>query len=203
MAQHLDVSALRHSVAHVRMSPADESVGWGTDDMLVRFLRARKGDVAAAAKMYEATMAFRSARRADSLLATYSEPLALRYFFGEGFTGVDREGFPVLVERVGVMDIAGLQSSVGLEAFLEWVVFYHEHQERVMRRLSALAGANRFRLTVVVDMTGVSTKHISSASLQTLKARIRLEEDNYPEIAGRIFLVNTPSLFLSVWGVVK
>jgi hypothetical protein len=39
--------------------------------------------------------------------------------------------------------------------------------------------------------------------LQTLKARIRLEEDNYPEIAGRIFLLNTPTLFLSVWSVVK
>jgi hypothetical protein len=171
---HAEVDALRKIVAHVEVSRQDDDNGWRSNDMLRRFLLARKLDINAAAKMYDATMRFRAARHADRLLATYTAPLALRYYFGEGFTGVDREGYPVLVERVGAMDIAGLQAAVGLDAFLEWVVFYHEQQERVMRRLSAAAGSNRFRLTVIVDMTGVSTKHISSAALQASIGYARL-----------------------------
>ena len=53
------------------------------------------------ALMYEKTLAFRADRAADTLLESFVEPRVLRHYFAEGFTGVDRQGFPVLIERIG------------------------------------------------------------------------------------------------------
>lgn len=44
---------------------------------------------------------------------------------------------------------------------------------------------------------------MSPSTLSVLKPRTRLEEDNYPEVVKRVFLINTPPLFSSVWGIVK
>jgi len=112
-------------------------------------------------------------------------------------------GFPVLVERVGLVDLIGLHATMGTEDFLTWVCWYHEVQERVMRRVSRKVGRDRSHMTCIIDLKGLSLRHISRGTLNVLQQRTRLEEDNYPEVVKRVFLVNTPAFFASVWGIVK
>lgn len=52
-------------------------------------------------------------------------------------------------------------------------------------------------------MQNLSLRHLNSATLNVLKSRTRLEEENYPEVVKRVLLINTPSMFASVWGIVK
>lgn len=58
-------------------------------------------------------------------------------------------------------------------------------------------------MTCIIDMAGISLRHCSSATLSVLHKRTRLEEDHYPEVVKRVFLINTPSVFASVWSIVK
>lgn len=72
-----------------------------------------------------------------------------------------------------------------------------------MARTSATHGKSRSKLTVIIDLAGLTMRHASSSTLAVLKQRTRLEEDNYPEVVRRCILINAPSLFLATWPVVR
>lgn len=97
---------------------------WGSEHALRRVLVARSWNVDAAARMHKDIVAFRSARSSWRFLGEpgwYAQPEVLRRYFPWGFAGVDREGFPVLVERIGAIDLIGIHAAVGTEDFLTWV----------------------------------------------------------------------------------
>ena len=198
------IAALRAAVASVKVEAGDLPY-WGSSHCLHRFLVARGMDVRKAADMYTHTMAHRASRKCSALLdgVTYTQPEVVRKCFPWGLVGLDKQGFPVLVERIGAIDLVGMQAAMSPDEFLQWVCFYHELQERAMRRVCDKLGKSRHKMTCIIDCGGVSMRHLSAATLGVLKRRVRLEEDNYPEVVKRVFLVNTPALFATVWGVIK
>jgi hypothetical protein len=153
---------------------------WGSEHFFLRVLAARGWNVEKASAMYKSIVAFRKERqlwRHTTEPATfYREPEVLRRYFPWGFVGLDKEGFPVLVERTGNVDLVGMHAAVGTEEFLSWVCWYHEEQERMMRRASAAVGKNRHKMTCIIDMQGIGLKHLTSATLSVLHKRTRLEE---------------------------
>lgn len=58
-------------------------------------------------------------------------------------------------------------------------------------------------MTCIIDMNGISLRHCSATTLNLVQARIRLEEDNYPEVARKVLLINTPSIFSTVWSGIR
>ena len=182
---------------------ASDAIYWASDHALLRVLSARSDDVAKAAAQYEGIVAFRVEKECWRFLdaSFYQEPEAMRRYFGWGFAGVDLDGYPVLVERIGKNDVLALSEAVGTEEFLRWVIFYHESQERMMREASAATGRDRHKMSVLVDLAGY--KLAGPATLAVIFARTRMEEDNYPEIVRRVFLLNCPSLFATLWTVVS
>lgn len=112
--------------------------------------------------MYRATMAFRIKSGCENVLNTYTEPVVARRFFPWGFLGLDKEGNAILMERIGRIDLIGMHASLGQEEFLRWVVWYHEVQERSSRRVSALMGKDRMKLTVIIDLGGLSMRYVMS-----------------------------------------
>jgi hypothetical protein len=183
--QEAKLASLRSRAAGVPVGAHDLPY-WRSDGALTRFLNARAWDVDKALKQYTGAMEFRASRSCGTMLGTYTEPLAMRHYFTFGFVGRDKQGFTVLVERVGRVDLIGMTKAVKIEDFLSWVCFYHEKQEVLMARASAVASAaqppgarplERHKMTVIIDMAGLSLSHISSATLAVLKQRTRLEED--------------------------
>jgi len=203
-AQAAALAALRERSAAARARVHADDAYWRGDHALTRALGARRFDVDKALAMYEGIVRWRNEVQAWRFLdpAFYREPEALRRFFPWAFAGVDREGFQVLVERIGVADLLGMHDAVGADEFLRWVIFYHENQEKMMREASAALGKDRHKMTVLVDLKGYNMRLASSSTLAVLHKRTRLEEDNYPEVVKRLFLINTPSLFASAWGIV-
>jgi hypothetical protein len=200
------IAELKATVGHIFPTLADgDKAYWTSDHAMRRLLVARSMNVAAAAKMYEHMMAFRAARQCHRLLdrSWYREPETLRRYFPWGFVGKDRDGFPVLVERIGNIDLVGIHAAVGTEDFLQWVCWYHEVQESMMKGVSDALGKDRRKMTVIIDMAHLALRHLNSSTLSVLKSRTRLEEENYPEVVRRVILINTPSMFASVWGIVK
>jgi len=160
-----------------RVSDVVAAPEWRTASVFHRFLVARKGDADKAEAMYRAAMEWRREGRIDSLLWRYSEPAAMRQFFASGVIGADTAGFPVLIERTGAVDLAALGAAMGADAFLDWVAWYHERQERVMRVASAMASevlgrpVLRHKMTVIVDLNGIGRGHLNSATLGVLQRR--------------------------------
>ena len=170
------ISLLRTAVADTVKGVPDADEYWRSDHALHRFLVARNMNVESAAKMYTAVMAHRHARSSWLLLETYRPPAVMRNCFPWGFTGFDRQGFPVLVEKIGAVDLVGLEGTIGTEAFLDWVCWYHEVQERAMRRQSAKLGRNRHKMTCIIDLGGLQLRGLSATAIGVIKRRARLEE---------------------------
>ena len=210
---------MRARVAHVEVSPEDVAAGWTSSERLNRFLIARQGDVVSAARMYEETVRFRRETGICRILETYTNPRVMHMCFSGGFTGIDREGFPVSFERIGTADAAGIHAAVlraaaeetpsaeppavALDPFVRWMAWNHEEQERVVLRWCELTGRARGRITFVIDLAGVSMRHLSSAVIAVLRAKATLEMAHYPEIVRRVFLINTPAIVLPVWAAMK
>jgi hypothetical protein len=182
-AQAAALAALRARGAAALARVHAEDRYWASDHALTRMLAARRFDADKALAMLEEIVRWRNEVQAWRFLdpGFYREPEALKRFFPWGFAGVDREGFPVLVERVGHADLLGMHDAVGTDEFLRWVVFYHELQEKMMREASAALGKNRHKMTVIVDLRGYNMRLASPSTLAVLHKRTRLEEDHYPE----------------------
>lgn len=104
--------------------PEGDKPYWISDHLFKRVIRARKGDLNAAKKMYAEIIKFRSEKAVHTLLEKYREPEVLRRYFPWGFSGLDKEGYPVLVERIGTIDLVGIGGALGTEKYLEWVTWY-------------------------------------------------------------------------------
>ena len=130
-AHAADLAAMRSSVQTVLAALHSGDAYWATDHALRRFLVARKWNVPAAAAQFTAAMVWRREPAPEvapgvpacELLARMPEPLALRRYFAWGFAGLDRDGFPVLIERVGHCDLLGVHDAVSTPAFLAWVAW--------------------------------------------------------------------------------
>ena len=131
-AHAADLATMRQTVQTVISALHTGDAYWATDHALRRFLVARKWNVPAAAAQFSAAMAWRREPApavapgvpACELLARLPEVLALRRYFAWGFAGLDREGYPVLIERVGHCDLLGVHDAVSTPAFLAWVAWY-------------------------------------------------------------------------------
>jgi hypothetical protein len=198
------ITVLAKEVADVPAPPK-----WHTPEMYHRFIVARKGKVDLAAEMYRKAMAWRVENKIEELVFTYREPDVVKQYFPTGFVGFDSDGYPVLVERIGLADLAGLEATLGGDAFLEWVAYYHEVQERAMELATKLATARegkptlRNKLSVIVDLSGLGMHHVSSATLGVLQRRTGLEEANYPEVVNKVSIIRAPTIFAGVWSIVR
>lgn len=72
-----------------------------------------------------------------------------------------------------------------------------------MRACRAADGTARHKMTVVVDLNGMSMSHATPSVYGALKKRVRLEEDNYPEVVRTVSIVNAPAVFTAIWAVVS
>eukprot|EP01138_Halocafeteria_seosinensis_P015907 gb/GECG01016233.1/.p1 GENE.gb/GECG01016233.1/~~gb/GECG01016233.1/.p1 ORF type:complete len:275 (+),score=36.46 gb/GECG01016233.1/:1-825(+) len=146
-------------------------------------------------------MLWRQEVKADTILQWYKEPEVMKKFFPTGFHGSDKEGYPLLIELIGNIDLVGLEAAVGEAEFLLWVTWYHEKQEAYMAEASRNHGKLRDKMTAIIDLQNLSTKMATSSVFSVLKKRIRLEEDNYPEVVRRVLLVRAPKAFSFIWGL--
>lgn len=196
---------LRAAVADAIMTVNPADAYWASTHALRRMLLARKQNIANAAKMYRAIIAFRTERQCWRLQdrSFYVQPECIARYFPWGVVGRDREGHPLLIERPGKIDLVGISAVTPVEDFLTWVSWYHECQESIMSAASSALGKDVHRMTIVIDMEGIALRHMAWESLAVLKRRTRLEEDNYPEVVRRVLLINTPSSFPTVWGIIK
>jgi hypothetical protein len=180
---------------------------------MLRYLRARKGDVDAAASMYRISMKWRE----DTLLesgfrdGTIDDSLHQRfssYWPPIGLMGRDKEGDAIYWIRVGAAEIGSL-----LEPPME---FLYRHEvftlTRIVQALEELSqrqmtsqplGRPVLYMTVVVDCSDLTLKHVSPKAALKYKQIVRLAEDYYPEMIKRVLVVRAPWFFNQGWSVVS
>lgn len=193
-----DLSALMEKLSHIDH--------WkNCPDTVVRFLRARPGDVDAAATMFETMIQWRRDNQVDTILDDYDPPTLLKEKFpGTMMDGLDKDGDPIYIGRLGATDADGFIARFGEAEMLrhaiwvrelitrgEWISDYEQRQGRPVKRI-----------TIIEDLHGLSLMP-SRAMLSLYGKVMRLDQDNYCETAKKLIIVRAPFVFRAIWGIVK
>jgi len=172
---------------------------------LLRFLRARKFDVNASKEMFVNTEKWRKERNLDNIVATwdYPEKKDLEKYYQQYYHKTDKDGRPVYIETLGGIDLNAMYAITSSERMLDnLAVEYERVSDPRLPACSRKAGHLLETCCTIMDLKGVGVTKIPSVYSYVKEASV-ISQNYYPERLGKMYLINAPWGFSTVWSVVK
>lgn len=175
------------------------------DAFLLRFLRARKFDLAKTKEMLVAEEKWRKEFGVDDIVANFDfkEKETVDKYYPQYYHKNDKDGRPLYVERLGQLDIKALYAVTTQERQLQRLVF--EYEKFLNERLPACSKACGHPVETVctiLDLGGVSLSNFYRVK-DYVSAASSIGQDRYPETMGKFYIINAPWAFSAVWAIIK
>ncbi|KAF5387698.1 hypothetical protein D9615_000005 [Tricholomella constricta] len=175
------------------------------DAFLLRFLRARKFDLAKAKEMLIAAEQWRKDYGVDDIIKNFefTEKREVDKWYPQYYHRTDKDGRPIYIERLGQLDITALYAATTQERQLKRLV--KEYEISAIDRFPACS--KTFGHPVETSCTILDLYNVSVSKFYQVKDYVSqassISQDRYPETMGKFYIINAPWAFSAVWSVVK
>lgn len=156
--------------------------------------------------MWAEMLNWRKEHAVDSILQdfVYDEYEEVWHYYPHGYHGVDKEGHPVYIERLGKVEASKLMRATTVERFLKYHIqgFEKTFAEK-FTACSITAKRNIDNTTTIFDMHGVNWMNFGKVAHDLVMRMQKIDGDNYPETLHQIYIVNAGSGFKLIWNTAK
>ncbi|KAF8423845.1 putative phosphatidylinositol transporter [Tirmania nivea] len=172
---------------------------------LLRFLRARKFDLYLSKHMFIDCEKWRKEFHVDDIVKNFvyvEKPEVFKYY-PQFYHKTDKDGRPVYIEKLGKIDLTAMYKITTAERMLQNLVLEYERlADPRLPACSRKTGQLIETCCTVMDLKGVGLTSISSV-YSYIKSASAISQNYYPERLGKLYIINAPWGFSSVFKIVK
>lgn len=160
--------------------------------------------------MFEEFLKWRQEYGTEEILVSYRQSFSfpevyeMKQFYPHGHHKTDREGRPIYIERLGQLELSKLFEITTEPRMMRY--FVREYERLLKLKLPACSNAKGAKVEqtfAILDLSGASMRLLSKSVFNFVKLASSTAQDYYPEILGRMFIVNAPMLFSGAWSTIK
>ncbi|KAL0314661.1 UNVERIFIED_CONTAM: Phosphatidylinositol/phosphatidylcholine transfer protein SFH4 [Sesamum angustifolium] len=134
----------------------------------------------------------------------FKELNEVQQYYPQGYHGVDKEGRPVYIERLGKIDVEQLLKVTTLDRYVKYQIQQYEKTLTIrFPACSVAANRNINRSIAILDVEGLSLKSFTRPVQKVLMQFRKIFDNDSPETICQMFIVNAGPGFRLLWNAVK
>ncbi|KAJ3352174.1 cytosolic factor, phosphatidylinositol/phosphatidylcholine transfer protein [Kappamyces sp. JEL0680] len=176
-----------------------------SDSTLRRFLMARDWDLSAAQDMLLAHEEWRVAEKVDDLVDhyVYEERDEVARALPRYLHKHDHDHRPIFIWNFGMTDMDRVNQITTLERLRKAAFLEHERLTRtILPSYSKRFGKDVYQVTMILDLNG-ATMYQFNEYRKFVSLSGKVLSQNYPEVLHKLYIINAPLLFSSIWYMVS
>ncbi|CAH2046040.1 unnamed protein product [Thlaspi arvense] len=178
----------------------------GDHDTLLRFLKMRDFDLEKSKDAFLNYLKWRVDSKVDMIYKKFKfeEYGEVKKHYPHGFHKVDKNGRPIYIERIGMVDLNAFLKATTIERYVKYHI--KEQEKTLSLRYPACSIASEKHVsstTTILDVSGVGMSNFSKTARSLFMEIQKIDSNYYPETLHRLFVVNASSGFRMLWLALK